>query len=202
MNSLANFKWPSELLPVIVQDIETKSVLMLAYMNETAWQKTVVTGKVTFFSRKRQKLWTKGETSGNYLEHISAHLDCDQDTILLTARPLGPTCHRGTRTCFDGDESQKASSLFFFDELQKIIEFRFKKLPKKSYITSLIESGLDRMIQKVGEEAIETVIAAKNLDRENLIAESADLLFHLMVMLQAKGISLFEISDLLRKRNS
>ncbi len=209
------------LIPAIIQDSKTKYILMHAFMNEESFRITKETKKVTFFSRSRQALWTKGETSGNFLELISWSTDCDQDTILIQVKPLGPTCHLGSKSCFNSEsaklemnftiaatESQTPKlkydnnlDLSFLIELEKVIDDRFtNKSLKKSYVSSLIESGLDKIIQKVGEEAIETVISAKNSDQKEFIYESADLLFHLLVLLRAKSTSLNDIIIELKSR--
>jgi phosphoribosyl-AMP cyclohydrolase / phosphoribosyl-ATP pyrophosphohydrolase len=188
------------LVPAIVQDADTGRVLMLAYMNEQSLKLTEEKGLVTFYSRSRGELWTKGETSGNFLKFVAAEVDCDGDTFLIQARPQGPVCHEGTETCF-GDEAPE-SPLVFLAQLQKVIDSRFEKSDAdKSYIAKLIEKGPDRMAQKVGEEAVETVIASKNADLALFEGEAADLLFHLMVLLKAKGSSLAKLTDVLKSRH-
>lgn len=191
-----NFGKSDGLVPAIIQDADSGRVLMLGYMNAESLELTRKSGKVTFFSRTRQSIWLKGETSGNFLNVVEIAPDCDQDALLIRARPDGPTCHRGTETCFD------EAGISFLNDLDKIIEGRFKDRPKGSYVTSLIEDGLDRMAQKVGEEAIETVIASKNPDLAEFEGEASDLLFHLMVLLESRGSSLAKLSALLKKRHS
>jgi phosphoribosyl-ATP pyrophosphohydrolase/phosphoribosyl-AMP cyclohydrolase len=187
------------LLPAIIQDAGTGKVLMLGYMNAESLQRTQETGRVTFFSRSRQSLWVKGETSGNFFNVVELQPDCDSDALLIRVRPEGPACHRGTETCFDQAQGE---GIGFLSELQEVIAGRFRDKPKGSYVTSLIERGTDRMAQKVGEEAVETVIASKNPDLETFEGEASDLLFHLMVLLQARGSSLARLSALLRKRHA
>jgi phosphoribosyl-ATP pyrophosphohydrolase/phosphoribosyl-AMP cyclohydrolase len=198
---MINIDWNKNqnLVPTIVQDIDSNRVLMLAYMNEESWAKTEKSGFVTFFSRSRQSLWTKGETSGHTLKFISAHSDCDGDTILIRARPAGPACHLGTITCFQ----QVDQGFEFLGTLTEVIDSRFKEtLPDKSYVANLARSSVDKIAQKVGEEAVETVIAAKNTDAEALKGEAADLLFHLMVLLRAKDLNLQDIVDVLQTRHT
>jgi phosphoribosyl-ATP pyrophosphohydrolase/phosphoribosyl-AMP cyclohydrolase len=182
------------LLPAVVQDDGDGAVLMVGYMDAAALAKTKKTMKVTFFSRSKARLWTKGEKSGNYLKVRSIALDCDHDAILVRAVPAGPTCHTGGRSCFD-------EPLDFLKDLDAVIVERFKKKPKGSYVTGLIKDGTDRIAQKVGEEAVETVIASKNKDKAALVGEAADLLFHLMVLLRARGTSLHDAAALLRERH-
>ena len=187
------------LVPAIVQDADSGRVLMLAYMNAESLQKTHDCGQVTFFSRSRQTLWSKGETSGNSLAFVSINVDCDGDTLLIRARPAGPVCHKGTTTCFQ----QADTALEFLRTLTQIIENRFADSQNtQAYVANLVRSGIDRMAQKVGEEAVETVIAAKNQDTAVLASESADLLFHLMVLLRARGLSLHTLVEVLRQRHA
>jgi phosphoribosyl-ATP pyrophosphohydrolase/phosphoribosyl-AMP cyclohydrolase len=183
------------LLPAVVQDDADGSVLMVGYMNRAALAKTTKTKKVTFYSRSKKRLWMKGESSGRYLELKSLSLDCDGDALLIRAAPAGPTCHTGARSCFD-------SPLDFLKDLDAVVADRFKKRPKGSYISSLIKGGPDRIAQKVGEEAVETVIASKNKDRDALLGEAADLVFHLMVLLRARGTTLGDAARVLRRRHS
>jgi len=194
MNTELNWGKSDGLVPAIIQDADSGRVLMLGYMNAESLELTRRSGQVTFYSRTRQSIWLKGETSGNFLRVVEISPDCDQDALLIRARPDGPTCHRGTETCFE-------SELGFLHELEKTIQDRFDNRPKGSYVTSLIERGLDRMAQKVGEEAIETVIASKNPDLAELEGEASDLLFHLMVLLRARGSSLSRLCVLLAKRH-
>ena len=192
-----NFDKMNGLVPVIVTDNITGQVLMLGFMNREAVHKTVAENKVTFYSRSKESLWTKGETSGNYLELVDIKIDCDNDTLLITANPKGNTCHLDQYSCF-GLEKENYKFLQYLDDL---IKFRKKELPENSYTTKLFKQGENRIIQKVGEEAIETVIAAKNNDREELINESADLLFHLLVMLNQKEIPFNDVISELEKRH-
>lgn len=195
-----NFAKSNGLVPAIVQDAKTRKVLMLGYMNEEAYKKTVDTKKVTFFSRSRQTLWTKGETSGNYLDLVSIKVDCDNDTLLVEAIPCGPVCHTGTDTCW-GDKNE-GNPLDFLTELQDFIEKRYKEMPEVSYTTSLFKDGLNRMAQKVGEEALETVIEAVNGTDDRLIYEASDMFYHLIVLLTSKGLRIEDIAKELKTRHS
>ena len=196
----ANFKKdPNGLLPVIVQDVTTLRVLMLGYMNEEALKNTQSSGKVTFFSRSKQRLWTKGEESGDFLMFKSYKIDCDGDALLVYAEPMGPTCHTGKDTCW---EEVNASEFSFVTQLEKVIENRKTEPTKESYVSSLFAKGVDKIAQKVGEEAVETVIEAI-ADREDLfMEEAADLFFHYLILLQSKGKSLKDIGVVLEKRKS
>ena len=187
------------LVPAIVQDARTKNVLMLGFMNREAYDKTVATGKVTFWSRTRNCLWTKGETSGNYLNLVEVKNDCDKDTLLVKAIPDGPTCHTGTDTCWGEDNS--ASPLLFLTELQDFIEKRHEEMPEGSYTTSLFRKGINRIAQKVGEEALETVIEATNGSNDKMVYEASDLLYHLIVMLTEKGLRIEDVAGELQKRH-
>ena len=187
------------LMPAIVQDVDTGRVLMLGYMNREALEKTQATGHVTFFSRSRQRLWTKGETSGNTLELVSLNADCDRDTLLVQAVPHGPTCHLGTDTCW-GDEVNPAVG--FLAELERVIESRADADPESSYTARLLNKGVKRCAQKVGEEGVEVALAATAGDREELINESADLLYHLLVVLNAGAVSLDEVLATLIDRHA
>ena len=188
------------LLPAIIQDFETKNVLMLGYMNEEAYQKTIETKKVTFFSRSRQRLWTKGEESGNFLELVSIKSDCDEDTILILAKPQGPTCHKGTDTCW-GENNDLTFG--FLSRLEKVITLRKGSDPKEgSYIASLFQKGINKIAQKVGEEAVEMVIEAKDDNPNLFLEESADLLFHYLILLQAKGYTLKDVVTVLESRHT
>ncbi len=191
---------PQGLLPVIVQDSNTKNVLMLGYMNAEAWATTQRTKKVTFYSRSKQRLWTKGEESGNYLHFISAAVDCDADTLLLQAEPQGPTCHKGTDTCWG---TANTSNYGFLSHLETVITQR-KSVSEsdKSYVKSLFDKGINTIAQKVGEEAVETVIEAKDSNEERFLNESADLLFHFLVLLQAKNVSLDAVIQILKQRHT
>ena len=186
-------------MPAIIQDAVTKNVLMLGFMNEEAYQKTIDTKKVTFWSRTRNCLWTKGETSGNYLDLVDIRLDCDNDTLLVKGHPQGPTCHLGTDTCWGEDNS--LNPILFLSELQNFIDKRHQEMPENSYTTSLFKKGINKMAQKVGEEATETIIEATNGTNEQLVYESSDLLYHLIVMLTAKGLSIEDVASELIKRH-
>jgi phosphoribosyl-ATP pyrophosphohydrolase/phosphoribosyl-AMP cyclohydrolase len=188
------------LVPAIVQDNVTRKVLMLGFMNQEAYEKTVSTGRVTFYSRTRQCLWTKGETSGNFLNVVSIKNDCDNDTLLIQANPEGPVCHKGTDTCWG--EKNETNPLLFLSELQDFIEKRHREMPANSYTTSLFRDGLNRMSQKVGEEALELVIESCNGTNERLIYEGADMLYHLIVLLTSKGMRIEEMAEELRKRHN
>ena len=188
------------LVPAIIQDNDTQKVLMLGFMNKDAYDKTVETGKVTFYSRTRQCLWTKGETSGNFLNLISMAADCDHDTLLIKVHPDGPVCHTGADTCWG--ETNKSADIMFLSELQDFICRRHEELPEKSYTTSLFRSGVNKMAQKVGEEAVETIIEACNGTDERLIYEGADLIYHLIVLLTSKGLRIEDLARELRERHS
>ena len=188
------------LVPAIIQDAQTKVVLMLGYMNQEALKKTKETGLVTFFSRSRQCLWTKGETSGNYLHLVDIKVDCDNDTLLVQAMPDGPTCHTGTDTCWG--EENKPNPLLFLSELSDFIEKRHEEMPEGSYTTSLFKDGLNRMAQKVGEEALELVIEATNGTNDRLIYEGSDMLYHLIVLLTSKGLRIEDMAKELMERHN
>jgi len=187
------------LVPAIVQHWRSGAVLMLGYMNAAALAQTQQSGKVTFYSRSKQRLWTKGETSGHFLRLKSCKVDCDNDTILIQADPQGPTCHKGTQSCF-GDEA--APPLAFLAELDALIEQRERERPAGSYTTKLFEEGLRRIAQKVGEEGVETALAAVAQDEAAVRGEAADLLFHLLVLLRAKGIAFDEVVGELQRRHA
>lgn len=186
------------LIPAIIQDVDTQKVLMLGYMNEEAYQKTLDTGIVTFFSRTRQTLWTKGETSGNFLHLVSIKADCDQDTLLIQVHPDGPVCHTGADTCW-GEENKQ--DILFLKDLQDFIDKRHQEMPEGSYTTSLFQSGINKIAQKVGEEAVETIIEACNGTDERLIYEGSDLLYHLIVLLTSKGYRIEDLANELRERH-
>lgn len=188
------------LVPAIIQDAKTKTVLMLGYMNEESLKKTQETGLVTFYSRSRQCLWTKGETSGNCLHVVSIKSDCDNDTLLIQANPDGPTCHTGTDTCWG--EENRPNPLLFLSELNDFIEKRYREMPEGSYTTSLFKDGLNRMAQKVGEEALELVIEATNGTNERLIYEGSDMLYHLIVLLTSKGLRIEDMAAELMERHN
>ena len=187
------------LIPAIIQDNYTQKVLMLGFMNMEAYEKTVETGKVTFFSRTKNRLWTKGEQSGNFLHVVSIKADCDNDTLLIMVHPDGPVCHTGTDTCW-GEKNEQ--DIMFLKELQDFIDRRRQEMPDKSYTTSLFNSGVNKMAQKVGEEAVETVIEACNGTDERLIYEGADLLYHLIVLLTYKGYRIEDLARELKERHS
>ena len=187
------------LVPAIIQDADTAKVLMLGFMNKEAYDKTVETGKVTFFSRTKNRLWTKGEESGNFLHVVSVKADCDNDTLLIMVHPEGPVCHKGTDTCW-GDKNEQ--DIMFLKELQDFIDRRRQEMPEKSYTTSLFNSGVNKMAQKVGEEAVETILEACNGTDERLIYEGADLLYHLIVLLTYKGYRIEDLARELKERHS
>lgn len=192
-----DFEKMNGLVPAIIIDSATDQVLMLGFMNKEALEKAIAEKKVTFYSRAKKRLWTKGETSGNYLNLVDIKLDCDNDTLLISAEPKGNTCHLDQYSCF-GIEKENYKFLKYLDDL---IKDRKEKLPENSYTTKLFKEGENRIIQKVGEEAVETIIAAKNNDKEEIINESADLLFHLLVMLNEKNITLDEVISELENRH-
>ena len=193
-----NFNKNTEgLFPAIVQDAQTLKVLMLGYMNQEAIEKTQSSGKVTFFSRSKQRLWTKGEESGNFLKFISVKVDCDKDTLLVTASPVGPTCHKGTDTCWG---EKNASGFGYINELEAVIEDRKKNPSKKSYISSLFDKGINKISQKVGEESIETIIEAVADNDLPFMEEAADLFFHYLILLKYKGKSLEDVLEILKGR--
>ncbi|MFV8465268.1 bifunctional phosphoribosyl-AMP cyclohydrolase/phosphoribosyl-ATP diphosphatase HisIE [Flavobacterium sp. LB1P62] len=186
------------LIPAIIQDSETKMVLMLGFMNAEAYQKTVDTKKVTFYSRTKQRLWTKGEESGNFLNLIDIKNDCDNDTLLIQVKPEGPTCHKGTDTCW-ADENK--ADYGFISNLEDTIQLRRENADsEKSYVASLFKLGMNKIAQKVGEEAIEVVIEAKDDNDDLFLSESADLLFHYLILLQAKGFKLNDVVEVLKSR--
>lgn len=191
-------KYADGLVPAIVQDIQTQKVLMLGFMNQEALDITQRTGKVTFYSRSKQRLWTKGEESGNFLELKSISVDCDKDTLLIKAHPLGPVCHTGADTCWN--ERNHSEDFLFY--LQDIINLRRKASPEESYVARLSAKGINKVAQKVGEEAVELVIEAKDDNTELFLGEAADLLFHYLLLLNAKGHTLQEVIEVLRNRHS
>lgn len=194
-----DFEKMGGLVPAIIQDAVTQKVLMLGFMNEEAYQKTLDTKHVTFWSRTRNTLWTKGETSGNFLNLVDIKVDCDNDTLLIQAHPDGPTCHTGTDTCW-GEENH-ANPLLFLTELQDFINRRKEEMPEGSYTTKLFKEGINKIAQKVGEEALETVIEATNGTSDHLVYEASDLLYHLLVMLTEKGLRIEEVAQELQKRH-
>jgi len=190
-----DFSKTNGLVPVIIQDHKTRQVLMLGYMNEEALQKTQRDNIVTFFSRSKNRLWTKGETSGNYLKVVSITKDCDQDALLIQVNPSGPTCHNGTTSCF-ADEAQ----LPFLNQLEQVIENRIANQNASSYVASLFQKGINKIAQKVGEEAVELVIEAKDNNPNLFLNEAADLLFHYLLLLKAKGFGLADVENILKSR--
>lgn len=194
-----DFEKSGGLVPAIIQDFATRQVLMLGYMNREAYEKTVATRRVTFWSRSRNCLWTKGETSGNFLELVDIKVDCDNDTLLVRAVPHGPVCHTGTDTCWG--ESNDANPLLFLTELQDFINKRREEMPEGSYTTSLFKDGINRMAQKVGEEALEAVIEAVNGTDERLLYEASDMFYHLIVLLASKGLRIEQVAEELAERH-
>lgn len=186
------------LIPAIIQDVNTCKVLMLGFMNQEAYEETVSSGKVTFFSRTRNRVWMKGESSGNTLQVVSILNDCDNDTLLIKVIPSGPVCHTGKDTCF-GEKNEE--DIMFFKYLQNFIERRRQEMPEGSYTTSLFQKGVNRMAQKVGEEAVETVIEATNGTEEGFIYEASDMLYHLIVLMTSKGIRMEDLAKELKKRH-
>ncbi|OGJ50898.1 hypothetical protein A2335_00640 [Candidatus Peregrinibacteria bacterium RIFOXYB2_FULL_32_7] len=214
MKTKPNFQ-KSELLPAIIQDFETKEILMLGYMNKEAFEKTLKEKRVTFFSRSKNRLWTKGESSGNFLDLISSQIDCDEDTILIQVKPHGPTCHTGNRSCFGGTKipafagmtkksagmTKNEDRMTFLKELFDLIKERKEKMPEKSYTTILFKEGIYKICTKVSEESGEVIKAATKETKERLAEESADLLYHLMVLLVEKDVGFEDVVGVLEKRN-
>ena len=199
IKNAADWQKGDGLLPAVVQNPDNGAVLMLGYMNEDALAKTLETGKVTFFSRSKQRLWTKGESSGNVLHYVDVALDCDCDTLLVTARPEGPTCHNGTITCFNDDNP---APVLFLNDLADIINQRKSDMPEGSYTTSLFSEGKSRIAQKVGEEGVELALARMKNDKEEIANEAADLLFHMLVLLADADMSLGDVLTVLKKRHA
>lgn len=193
-----DFNKGNGLVPAVVQDYNTGNVLMLGYMNEEALAKTIETGNVTFFSRSKNRLWMKGETSGNILKLVSAQADCDNDALLIKAIPRGPVCHKGTDTCWG---NQETNGIGFLSQLETIIEQRRANPSEKSYVSSLFKKGINKIAQKVGEEAVEVIIEAKDRDKSLFLEESADLLFHYLILLNAKGNRIEDVIEILKKRH-
>jgi len=187
------------LIPAIIQDVQTQKVLMLGYMNKASLTKTLEDKRVCFYSRSRQCLWTKGESSGNYLNFINMSLDCDQDSLLIKVKPEGTVCHTGSATCWQ--EENSSTDLNFLLQLQEVINERKKNLSEKSYTASLFQKGINKIAQKVGEEAVELVIEAKDYNKDLFMGEAADLMFHYLVLLSAKGYKLEEVVELLTQRH-
>ena len=194
-----DFEKMNGLVPAIIQDTTTKNVLMLGFMNEEAYEKTIATKHVTFWSRTRHTLWTKGETSGHFLNLVDIKIDCDNDTLLVRVNPVGPTCHTGTDTCW-GEENE-SNPLLFLSELQSFIDKRKQEMPEGSYTTSLFSKGVNKIAQRVGEEALETVIEATNGTDDHLVYEASDLLYHLIVLLTEKGLRIENVAEELHKRH-
>ena len=204
-NTLTQLDWNKDgtgLLPAVVQDHQTGRVLMLAYMNRAALEKTLATEQVTFFSRSKQRLWTKGETSGNFLQLVDIHVDCDHDTLLITVNPVGPACHTGTLTCFGNEPATLAEELSFLNRLDSVLAQRISDSPEGSYTARIWSQGLTRMAQKVGEEGVEVALAAVTQTEDHLLSESADLLFHLMLLLKNKNLSLTTVVNELKQRHA
>ena len=193
-----DFEKAGGLIPAIIQDDKTNKVLMLGFMNEEAYKKTLEIGKVTFFSRTRKRLWTKGEESGNFLNVVSILEDCDKDTLLIKVNPVGPVCHTGSDTCFNENNTDDLS---FLKTLQDFIDRRYQEMPENSYTTSLFNKGINRIAQKVGEEAVETVIEATNGTIGGLCYEASDLLYHLIVLLTYKGMRIEDLAKELKSRH-
>ena len=200
---MIDFEKMGGLVPAIIQDATTRKVLMLGFMNEEAYQKTLETKHVTFWSRTRQTLWTKGETSGHFLNLVDMKIDCDNDTLLVQVHPVGPTCHTGTDTCWGEENSplQKESPLAFLSELQDFIDKRKQEMPEGSYTTKLFKDGVNKIAPKVGEEALETVIEATNGTDDHLVYEASDLLYHLIVLLTEKGLRIEDVAEELHRRH-
>ncbi|MGL1275067.1 bifunctional phosphoribosyl-AMP cyclohydrolase/phosphoribosyl-ATP diphosphatase HisIE [Vibrio parahaemolyticus] len=195
-----NWEKVDGLVPAIVQDFQSSQVLMMGYMNQDALAKTGETGQVTFFSRTKERLWTKGETSGNVLQLVNISLDCDNDTLLVRVNPIGPTCHTGTTTCWDGD-AQEESQMVWLHQLEQLLAARKSADPDSSYTASLYASGTKRLSQKVGEEGVEVALAATSGDKAELVCESADLIYHLLVLLQDQGLSMNDVVNKLKERH-
>ncbi|WP_277441855.1 bifunctional phosphoribosyl-AMP cyclohydrolase/phosphoribosyl-ATP diphosphatase HisIE [Vibrio parahaemolyticus] len=195
-----NWEKVDGLVPAIVQDFQSSQVLMMGYMNQDALEKTGETGQVTFFSRTKERLWTKGETSGNVLQLVNISLDCDNDTLLVRVNPIGPTCHTGTTTCWDGD-AQEESQMVWLHQLEQLLAARKSADPDSSYTASLYARGTKRISQKVGEEGVEVALAATSGDKAELVCESADLIYHLLVLLQDQGLSMNDVVNKLKERH-
>ena len=199
-NKEIRFDADTGLVPAIIQDVSTGKVLMLGYMNQNSLDQTIQSGKVTFWSRSKKRLWMKGETSGNFLTYLSHRIDCDGDALLIKANPAGPVCHTGTDTCWEDENQSQANS--FLNQLQEVIDQRYNEPSDESYTSRLFQKGINKMAQKVGEEATELVIEAKDDNDTLLLGEAADLLYHVMVLLRAKGKSLADVVGVLETRHS
>lgn len=195
--NIAFDKFTDGLVPAIIQDAKTSKLLMLGYMNREAFEKTLATGQVTFFSRSKSRQWTKGEESGNFLQLVAYHLDCDNDALLFKVNPVGPVCHTGADTCWN----ESNESEYFLQYLESIIEQRKNSTDGSSYVKSLFEKGINKIAQKVGEEAVELVIEAKDNDKDKFLNEGADLLFHYLLLLNSKGHTLEEVIAILKQRH-
>jgi len=204
LEDLAGLDWDkgNDLIPAIVQDADTCKVLMLGYMNREALRRTLGDGRVTFFSRTRQSLWTKGETSGHYLDVVSVSADCDSDTLLVMARPHGPVCHEGTETCFPRAEGTAASRLAFLAALESILADRIARNPEGSYTAELFQKGRSRIAQKVGEEGVELALAAVGNEDSEVVSEAADLVYHLLLLLRERGLTLADVVAELELRHA
>ncbi|MEO0582243.1 MAG: bifunctional phosphoribosyl-AMP cyclohydrolase/phosphoribosyl-ATP diphosphatase HisIE [Bacteroidota bacterium] len=194
-----DFEKGNGLIPAVVQDATTRKVLMLGYMNQEALDTTKEKGKVTFFSRSKNRLWTKGETSGNFLQLVEIREDCDKDTLLVLAHPIGPVCHTGADTCF---KEENQADISFFNQLSEVIHSRKEASPDSSYTAQLFHRGINKIAQKVGEEAVEVIIEAKDEDEDKFLNECADLMFHFLVLLEAKNSSLSAVAQVLAERHS
>jgi len=194
-----DFEKGNGLIPAVVQDATTRKVLMLGYMNQEALDATREKGKVTFFSRSKNRLWTKGETSGNFLQLVEIREDCDKDTLLVLAHPIGPVCHTGADTCF---KEENQADISFFNQLSEVIHARKEASPDSSYTAQLFHRGINKIAQKVGEEAVEVIIEAKDEDEDKFLNECADLMFHFLVLLEAKNTSLSAVAQVLAERHS
>ncbi|MEL6698518.1 MAG: bifunctional phosphoribosyl-AMP cyclohydrolase/phosphoribosyl-ATP diphosphatase HisIE [Bacteroidota bacterium] len=194
-----DFEKGNGLIPAVVQDATTRKVLMLGYMNQEALDATREKGKVTFFSRSKNRLWTKGETSGNFLQLVEIREDCDKDTLLVLAHPIGPVCHTGADTCF---KEENQADISFFNQLSEVIHARKEASPDSSYTAQLFHRGINKIAQKVGEEAVEVIIEAKDEDEDKFLSECADLMFHFLVLLEAKNTSLSAVAQVLAERHS
>ncbi len=199
--SKVDFAKADGLVPAIVQDADTGAVLMLAYMNREALEQTLARKRAVFFSRSKQRLWEKGETTGHTLDVVDVALDCDNDTLLVTARPRGPACHNGTATCFGDEPRNSATGIAFLAKLESVIAQRASEKPEASYTAKLLDKGIKRIAQKVGEEGVETALAGVGEADDKVVEESADLLFHLLVLLRARGIPLAEVVRALESRH-
>jgi phosphoribosyl-AMP cyclohydrolase / phosphoribosyl-ATP pyrophosphohydrolase len=197
MNTKIDFSKLDGLVPCVIQDATTNRVLMVGFMNEEAYQKTIAEKRVTFYSRTKKRLWTKGETTGHFLNLVDVLIDCDQDTLLIKANPVGPTCHTGADTCFNEDNKQ-----WTLEALERLIQDRKANPKKGSYTNTLLDSGINKVAQKVGEEAVELIIEAKDDNKDLFLGEAADLMYHYLVLLAAKGYSLQDVLAVLKQRHA